>query len=339
MLRILSKKNIRIGFIGAGSIGSLFGGYLAEIRSDLYSIEVIFFSRKAHADEVNKNGLKLERNEQISVIRNIRAYENEKIFEAMEKQDPSFRFDFIFLTTKAYDSEAAIVQYKKVIDISSWLVILQNGIGNEEIVIPYCKESKIIRVVTTIGALLDKPGHVIHTGKGITKLGFPFLSDLPLKNQKLEEAKIELTLLNEILALAGFTTEIVEDIIKESWEKVLVNIGINALGALTRLPNGKLLEIKALKYIMGEAIKEAIEVAEMKNVKLSKKNFIEITYDVAKKTAENKNSMLQDILNGQSTEIEFMNGRILKYAKELGMSVPYNETLTYLIQGLEDSLI
>ena len=247
MLRILSKKNIRIGFIGAGSIGSLFGGYLAEIRSDLYSIEVIFFSRKAHADEVNKNGLKLERNQQISVIRNIRAYENEKIFEAMVKQDPSFRFDFIFLTTKAYDSEAAIVQYKKVIDISSWLVILQNGIGNEEIVIPYCKESKIIRVVTTIGALLDKPGHVIHTGKGITKLGFPFLSGLPLKNQKLEEAKIELTLLNEILALAGFTTEIVEDIIKESWEKVLVNIGINALGALTRLPNGKLLEIKALK--------------------------------------------------------------------------------------------
>jgi len=335
----LSKKNIRIGFIGAGSIGSLFGGYLAELRSDIYSSEVIFFGKKAHADEVNKNGLKLDRNQQIRVIRSIRAYGNEKSFDALIKQDPSFRFDYIFLTTKAYDSKSAIIQYKKVIDRSEWLVILQNGIGNEEIVIPYCKASKIIRVVTTLGALLVKPGHVIHTGEGFTKLGFPFVNDLTLENQEIEEAKLELTLLKDILNLAGLDTVIAEDIIQESWEKVLVNIGINALGALTRLPNGKLLEIKDLKHIMGEAIKEAIEVAEMKKVKLTKKNYIEMAFEVAKKTAENKNSMLQDILNGQSTEIEYMNGRILKYAKDLGINVPYNEALTYLIRGLEHSVI
>ena len=335
----MSKKNIRIGFIGAGSIGSLFGGYLAEIRSDIYSSEVIFFGKKAHVDEVNKKGLKLGRNQQIRVIKNIKAFENEKSFEVLIKPDPSFRFDYIFLTTKAYDSESAIIQYKNVIDKSKWLVILQNGIGNEEIVIPYCEESKIIRVVTTIGALLDNPGHVIHTGEGITKIGFPFFGDLTSNHQKLANAKIDLHLLKDILKLAGLEIVIAEDIIRESWEKVLVNIGINALGALTRLPNGKLLEIKELKHIMGEAIKEAIEVAEMKKVKLTKKNFIKITHDVAKKTAENKNSMLQDILNGQSTEIDFMNGRILKYAKELDIKVPYNETLTYLIRGLEHSII
>jgi 2-dehydropantoate 2-reductase len=145
--------------------------------------------------------------------------------------------------------------------------------------------------------------------------------------------------LKDILNFAGLETVVAEDIIRESWEKVFVNIGINALGALTRLPNGKLLASMELKHIMGEAIKEAIEVAERKNINLTKKNFIEITHEVAKKTAENKNSMLQDILNGQSTEIEFMNGRILKYAEDLGVDVPYNETLTYLIRGLEHSII
>lgn len=335
----MSKRNLRIGFIGAGSIGSLFGGYLADIRSDIYSNEVIFFGKKAHIDEVNKKGLKMFRNQQIRVIKNISAYENEKSFEEQLMQDPSFRFDFIFLTTKAYDSESAITQYKKIVEISNWLVILQNGIGNEEMIIPYCKKTKIVRVVTTNGALLDKPGHVIHTGEGITKIGFPFLTDLNLEQDKITQAKLELTILKDILNLAGLETVIVEDIIRECWEKVIVNIGINALGALTRLPNGKLLEIEDLKYIMGGSIKEAVEVAEMKNVKLTKKNYIAITHGVAEKTAENKNSMLQDILNGQPTEIDFMNGRILKLAEELDIKVPYNETLTYLIRGLEHSTI
>jgi 2-dehydropantoate 2-reductase len=335
----LTRKSLKIGFIGAGSIGSLFGGYLADLKSEQYSIEVIFFCIKSHADEVNQQGLKLYKDDQIRIIKNIKAYENEKDFKANIIKDSSFGFDFIFLTTKAYDSKEAVRQYKDLIDLSNWLVILQNGIGNEDIVIPYCNKAKILRVVTTGGAFLDKPGRVIHTGEGITKIGFPFLNELNSKPQKLAKAKADLSVLNEILNLAGLETIIVEDIISECWEKVLVNIGINPLGALTRLPNGMLLEIEELKYIMGEAIKEAIQIAEKKNIKLSNRDYVAIAHDVAEKTAENKNSMLQDILNKKPTEIEFMNGRILKYAKELGIKVPFNESLTLLIRGLEHSTI
>jgi len=334
----LTKRNLKIGFIGAGSIGSLFGGYLADIKSDFYSIEVIFFCIKPHADEVNAKGLKIYRNQQLRVIKNIRAYENEKIFNGKMGKDASFGFDFIFLTTKVYDSERTVRQYKKLIDLSKWLVILQNGIGNEDIVIPYCEKSKIIRVVTSAGAFLDKPGHVIHTGEGITKVGFPFPYELDMKHDVIEQGKLEIQLLKDLLNLAGLETIVVEDIIGECWEKVLVNIGINALGALTRLPNGKLLENEGLRYIMGESIKEAIRVAEMKNIKFSKRDYVAIAYEVAEKTAENKNSMLQDILNNKPTEIDLMNGRIVKFAKELGIKVPYNESLTFLIRGLEDSM-
>ncbi|UCC19124.1 MAG: ketopantoate reductase family protein [Promethearchaeota archaeon] len=333
----MTKKELRIGFIGAGSIGSLFGGYLADIKSDIYSISVIFFCNKAHADEINKKGLKLYINQQTRVIENIEAYENEQIIKDKTVEDPSFEFDFLFLTTKAYDSEAAIIQYKNLVEKSKWLVILQNGIGNEDIVIPYCQKSKILRVVTTNGALLEKPGHIIHTGHGITKIGFPYLDELEIEEKLIQQGKEFLILLNDLMNLAGLETVVVEDIIRESWEKVIVNIGINPLGALTRLTNGELLKNNGLKEIMREAINEAIQVAEMKNIKLSKKDYVEITHEVARKTAENKNSMLQDILNGQLTEIEFMNGRILKYAKELGIKVPYNKTLTHLVRGLESS--
>jgi 2-dehydropantoate 2-reductase len=228
-------------------------------------------------------------------------------------------------------------QYKNIIDASNYLIILQNGIGNEDIVSKFCPKNKIIRIVTTNGALLAEPGKVIHTGLGITKIGFPFLFNLDLKSEDIKRHLSDLGLLKNILNFASLKTIIVEDIISESWEKVFINIGINPFGALTQLRNGELLEIRGLKHYMGEAVKEAINVARMKKIKLSKKDYIALTYEVAKKTSKNKNSMLQDVLNRKTTEIDFLNGRIVKYANELGIEVPINKVLTSLIKGLEYS--
>jgi len=77
----LNKKYLKIGFIGAGSLGSLFGGYLADIKSDIYSIEITFFCNKAHADMINKKGLNMKKNQDIRVVKNIKAFEDEKFFE------------------------------------------------------------------------------------------------------------------------------------------------------------------------------------------------------------------------------------------------------------------
>jgi 2-dehydropantoate 2-reductase len=328
---------MRFGFIGAGSIGSLFGGYLSGAKSDIYSIEVIFFCLKDHAEVINKKGLALHRNQDIKVVNNIQAYENEKLIEEKMANDLSFKFDFIFLTTKAYDSRGAMLQYKKIIDASKYLVILQNGIGNEEIVINFCNKKKIIRAVTTNGALLDKPGQVLHTGEGITKIGYPFFEELNLELREFEEAKSLLIILKDFLNSVGLDTVIVEDIIKESWEKALINIGINAIAALTRLTNGELLNVEGLTFFIREVIEEAIRIAELKNIIVSKKDHVSRTYEVLKKTASNKNSMLQDILNRKATEIDFLNGRIVEDAVDFGIKVPYNELLTYLIKGLENS--
>ncbi|MFX1345392.1 MAG: ketopantoate reductase family protein [Promethearchaeota archaeon] len=332
-------KKLRIGFIGAGSIGSLFGGYLANIKSEVYELEVIFFCQREHMEAINKRGLRIHKNQDVKEISNILAYENEKILVEKSERHNCFRFDYIFLTTKTYDMEKALLQYKKLTDVSNWFVILQNGIGNEEIISNYISKSKIIRIVTSNGAFLESPGNLIHTGDGFTKIGFPFLEDIKNNRVELVKANENLTLLKELLHLAGLETQIVKDINKECWEKVFVNVGINAFGALTNLTNGQLLESEGLKQLMAEAVEEAVQVAKLKEIKLSNKDFIAETYDVAKKTSKNKNSMLQDILNGTATEIDFINGRVLIYAKELGIKTPINELLTHLIKGLESSLI
>lgn len=335
----MSKKRIKIGIIGAGSIGSLFGGYLSLLNTNIYCTEIIFFCRKSHADEINGNGLILQKGQTELKINKIKAFKNWEEFKDFIIKESKFTFDFIFLTTKTYDIETAVAEYHELIKASKWLVILQNGIGNEEIVSKYCIKKKIIRIVTTNGALLDKPGHVIHTGIGITKIGFAFQKDLNLNDMELKEAQLDLRVLGDLLNLASLETIIVDDIIKECWEKIFVNVGINAFGALTHLTNGKLLENEGIKRLMGEAVNEAFRVAEMKRINLSKKDFISLTYDVAEKTSENINSMLQDILKGKNTEIDFINGRIVKLAKGLGVDTPINEFLTYLIKGLEQSSI
>lgn len=320
---------MKIGFIGAGSIGSLFGGYLSSIHTDESPLEVIFFCRKDYCDAVNLNGLELIATNKKLLLTNIQAYENLEEFIKVDGNNRKYQFDYLFLTTKAYDIERALVQYKELVKLCNWFVILQNGVGNEEIVIENCDENKIIRIITSHGALIKKPGMVGHTGVGFTKIGFAFNS----------QPHEELHQLKTLLDKAGIKTEIVEDIIRCSWEKAFVNIGINALGALTRLRNGELLENDYLKRFMCRTVEEALEVAKLKDIHLLDRNYCDLMFSVAEKTYDNKNSMLQDILKGKPTEIDFLNGKMVEYAKELRIRIPINELLTFLIKGLERSFV
>ncbi|MFX1235535.1 MAG: ketopantoate reductase family protein [Promethearchaeota archaeon] len=321
-------RKIRVGFIGAGAIGSLFGGYLAEIQSKKFSIEVIFFCREDHANKINLEGLKIDQKGKLHLIHNINAFKN---LEDYKQIGDSSLFDFLFLTTKTYDIEKVMIQYNEIINDCKWFIILQNGIGNEQMVKKYCEKTKLMRIVTSHGALLEKSGYVYHTGVGFTYIGFPFL-----RHQELNK---DLNLIISLFRLIGIETSFTEDIIAKSWEKAFVNIGINALGALTRLANGKLLEFEVLKSLMAEAVREGLRIAKLKRINLEEKNFIELMYYVAKETYYNKNSMLQDVLKCKKTEIDYLNGKITEYARELGIKVPINEILTILIQGLEHSYL
>lgn len=333
----MSRKVVKIGFIGAGSIGSLFGGYLASIQSDENPLEIIFFGRRNHADAINKEGLRLTAGDKDLFLKNIKVYESASNFTGSLEIGDASNFDFLFLTTKAYDIERSMVQFKGLIESSNWFIILQNGIGNEALVKEYCNEDKILRIVTSHGALLENDGQVRHTGVGFTKIGFAYLKPDTKNLKEYGRAEESLRFLKDLLSGAGLQTEIVEDIIKCSWEKVFVNIGINAVGALTGLKNGQLLEKNSLRKMMEKAVKEALEVAHAKQINLSNRDYVELMYSVAKKTYNNKNSMLQDVLRGRPTEIDFINGRIVEFGRELGIEVVTNELLTVLIKGLESS--
>ena len=333
----MTSKEVRIGFIGAGAIGSLFGGYLASANLENCKQSVIFFGRANHIDAINKKGLTLQTDNGTLTINTIKAFDTYSIFKSTFPSEEGNKFDYLFISTKAHSTLKAIQEYKEIVKASKWVILLQNGIGNEANVENEVGREKLVRILTSHGALLKEPGCVVHTGVGFTKMGY-LPPEVNEKSKSQSNAK-KLTLYNlkELLDDARIETEIVDDILRHSWEKAFVNIGINALGAITRLKNGELLKFDTLKHYMIILVEEAIRVAKAYGYIFQKEEYVDLMFTVAKETANNENSMLQDIKRKKPTEIDFLNGKIVEIAYQLKIDVPFNRIMMDLVRSLEYS--
>ncbi len=141
--------------------------------------------------------------------------------------------------------------------------------------------------------------------------------------------------LAEALNRAGFETHLEKSIDSLVWSKLVINVGINALTALTGLPNGRLLDFPQTRALMADLVAEAVRVAQARGIALSYTEPLAMVYTVAEKTGRNRSSMLQDFDRRRPSEIDFINGAILREAESLGMEAPVNRTVTRLIQALD----
>lgn len=140
----------------------------------------------------------------------------------------------------------------------------------------------------------------------------------------------------EVLSAAGICSRVVADIEPVLWKKLCVNVGINAITALTGLRNGQLLEQEASRLLMRDVVAEALEVARAYSIEVPN-NILEHVEQVAKATASNRSSMGQDIDGKRPTEIEAINGYIVCKAQERGIAVPVNQTLVRLVEIVQGS--
>ncbi|MFN3383944.1 MAG: ketopantoate reductase family protein [Archaeoglobaceae archaeon] len=223
--------------------------------------------------------------------------------------------DLTFFTVKAYDTRSAGEVLSKV--NPGIVCTLQNGIGVEEILREYVE--RVVRGVTSYGANLADYGKVVYAGKGVVYL------------PRQDDAKIVAKSLKD----ASFNVEIVEDIGFRVWAKAIVNSVINPLTAICRVPNGFVAENENLKKIAEKIAREGEALMQKLGYEF---NAIEEVFKVAKMTAKNKSSMLQDVLRGKRTEVDFINGAIVKKCRELGIDCPHNEMLWKLVKGIEDGI-
>jgi 2-dehydropantoate 2-reductase len=310
-------ENPKIMVLGAGAIGSLFGGLLADAGND-----VTLVGRAAHVNAIKKNGLR------ISGL-------TEKVLQVKAATKP-VKSDFVLLTVKSYDTETAA----RMIPLGKNTVVMniQNGLGNVEKIADAVGLSRTLGGITSHGSLHLAPGHIKHTGIGYTTIGeldgvCPNLDADASRSDRGKTKRVER--IAEIFNDAGIETKISEEIKRDIWVKLIVNAGINALTALAGVKNGMLLEIPEMKESMRLAVEEATLVAGKSGIRIDE-DTVKKTEDVARLTKENESSMLQDVKKRKKTEIDAINGAVAALGKKLGVETPVNMTLYALVRGKEE---
>ena len=301
----------RFTVIGPGALGILFSVMLHDASQDVSVLDY----REERAHFLNANGLRL--------------LEKDRVIDAhplvATKVEPLVPADFVLVLVKAHQTRSVIPVVRTLCSSETIVLSLQNGIGAADILGEAVPAENIFLGTTTHGANLVSPGVVRHAGSGPTVIG-PHHPDSSSMH-RLDE-------LAEIFNKAGFNTSVVKDIYPYLWRKLLVNVGINPLTALTGLRNGALLDFPQTRRLQEMAVAEAFGIVKASDIDLGMdiSEVLEMVREVCVKTGENISSMLQDRLNGRPTEIGFITGAVAEKALRLGMSAPVNEMLTQLVE-------
>jgi 2-dehydropantoate 2-reductase len=302
---------LRIAIIGAGAIGCLFGILLHQSGQSV----LLVHHRKGAVAYIDKKGLTLRRLSGKPVRARV------KVKQSLSERDSP---DLVILTVKAYDTKTATQQLETVLSGGVPILSIQNGFGNIETISRFLPKHVAIGGTTTEGALLRKPGDVVHTGRGTTWIGE---IDGRLTGR--------LHAIKSVLRDAGFRTEVSKNIRGVIWSKAIVNSAINPITAIARVSNGELLTNSYLLDAAFRLLDEGVAVANTRQVSLALSPF-PLLIRALTSTRNNKSSMLRDMESGRTTEIRQLNGWIVARGEDFGVDTPYNSLVTQLVLGLEE---
>ena len=305
---------MRVCVVGCGAVGSLFAANLAQLND----VEVWAYDlAREHVDAINANGLRLSGAGE--VVGRLRATADAGELPAC---------DFGIVATKAMHTESAIAATAHAFAEGA-VCTVQNGLGNEEALAGHV--ARVIRGTTFPAGKVVEPGHVQWDVKGDTTIG-PFEpSPAPLE---------EVERLAEACTRAGLPTEAVADARGPQWRKVIFNAATNPIGALTGLTHGRVCEDPALRRLVSGLVDEGKAVAAAQGIVLDADPEELIDHAARPDVAyDHKASMLQDVEARRETEIDYLNGGIVRFGGEVGVPTRLNEAILALVKGLETSWV
>ncbi len=300
---------LRICIIGCGAVGSLFAAHLAKkSEAEVWAYDVW----KDHIDAINHNGLRLSGAADFTA--KLRATSDPKELP---------RCDYGIVATKAIHTRAAIAQTARAFDDNSAVCSVQNGVGNEEIIAEHVK--CVIRGTTFPAGHPIAPGHIGFDIRGDTWIG-PFEpTNTPMS--KVEE-------LAGLMTRSGMNTIPLKDARGAQWTKLIFNAATNPVGALTLLHHGAATRFAPTGQLFNDLIAEGEAVAKALGIELHG-DPRSLVQKGANAPGKHRASMLQDVLAKRPTEVDFMNGAIVKSGEQAGVPTPLNKAVWELIKGLE----
>ena len=291
---------IKVIIVGAGAIGSYYGSMLSR-KSD-----ILLIGRRGHVNAINSQGLEVTG-----------AVEGTFDLDASTELSGIPEGSLIILTTKAYDIEEAVNEFRALLKPDTAILVLQNGLGNEDL------------VQSLVGPEVD-------VVRGLASTGVEFLSPGRIEVKLVRETVLPKTAAGEkigkLFKLCDLDARFSERMDVEIWRKLTMNCVINPLTALFRVPNTEI-AVEGLREVRRGIVDECIRVAQKEGIILEGDLEGEISRAAA--SYSNISSMCQDIMKGRRTEIGFLNGKVSELGRRHGVATPVNDVLTSLIKFME----
>ena len=301
----------RVVVVGAGAMGSLFGGLLTEGGLDVTLVDIW----REHVDAINANGLKMV------------GHGGDRIIPATATSDPSTidGADVAFFQCKAIYNADAAASVKHLFDNDRTVAIsFQNGLGNEEEIEGILGAGKVLGGLTAQGANIEAPGVVRNHAELPSFIG-EMKGGVSGRTRALASA----------FSAHGLPTEASENIRHDIWKKLMANIGVSGTSAAPNLTLGGIVRVPELEAIAYRAVDEALAVAKAENIELDPDGAREVFHQITSGTPGNKSSLCVDVVNERPSEVDYIYGAVIKLGAKHGIDTPVLQTISAVIKGLQ----
>ena len=310
----MNLDKYKFGIVGVGPIGGIMAAHLAKAGHDVTLVDVL----KAHMDEIKRSGLN------ITGLKDMNVSFSEKnicysIDELREKD-----VNHVFISVKASILPKILPMLKQVAKPGMTYISLQNGLDNEELIADVFGKENTLRIV------VNYAGNFIDNGK-VRMSFFNAPNYIGMIDSRAEKKAKELA---DVITKADLETAFTSEIKKHEWEKIILNAALSPVCALTRRTMKQMMEFKDTRDLTEAILREGIEVAAANGIHL-KSDFLKSGMNYLDKAGHHKTSMHVDIEKKSTTEIGFINEKIVEYGKKKGIPTPINSTIVSLIRGSE----
>ncbi|MBM09554.1 MAG: 2-dehydropantoate 2-reductase [Magnetovibrio sp.] len=307
---------MKIAVVGVGAMGAIYAGFFADAGHEVWAIDIW----KEHIDAIKNRGLRVSGASGDRIVTSINA--SDQLVDAGV-------CDLYIIATKASGVGEAASAISSLVGSNSLVLTIQNGLGAIERIAEYMDISNVLLgVADGFGASIKSPGHAHHNGMNLIRLG-----------ETSGGVSERLDLVTRIWQQAGFKAKAFDDINQLIWEKYICNCTYSAPCTVFSCTLGELMENSANFKIALGCTKEVFELGEAKGIVFSFDDPVNYVINFGKKMPNAKPSMLLDHEVGRLSEIDAINGKAVELGQELGISTPYNETVSAIVRTLEKRFI
>ncbi len=306
---------MKICILGAGALGSTFGAWLSEAGHDTWLLN----RPNAHLDAIAHDGLEVTTTDGTRRLQVRTAVDAEAVGVV----------DLVVVLVKSFATTAAMTQARALVGLHTLVLSLQNGLGHEELLAEIVGQERVIAGKTYVGGVLLGPGQIRSGVVGKRTIIGELDGQLSARVQAVAA----------VFDNAGLATTVSGNILGTLWDKLLVNVATGALTGITQLTYGQLYSEPLLRDVALQAVGEAIAVAHAAGVELGLRE-PQAAWELARDGLPTsfKTSLLQSLQKGSITEIDFINGAVVRLGQQYRVPTPVNATLVACIKGIERAL-